>query len=99
MAGAEQEARRRAERAEQVALFRYRLIREAADPGLTTRQRGRVVRELAAAEHPGPFGQAVRVSLLRILRLGLGPFTGSTSVESLLLFLWKVAFVDPSILF
>jgi len=57
-----EEERRRAARAEQVALFRYQLIREAADPGLTTRQRGRLVRELAAAEHPGPFGQGVRVS-------------------------------------
>ena len=61
MSGTEEE-RRRAARAEQVALFRYQLIREAADPGLTTRQRGRLVRELAAAEHPGPFGQSVRVS-------------------------------------
>jgi putative transposase len=57
-----EEERRRAARAEQVALFRYQLIREAADPGLTTRQRGRLVRELAAAEHPGPFGRSVRVS-------------------------------------
>jgi putative transposase len=57
-----EEERRRAARAEQVALFRYQLIREAADPGLTTRQRGQLVRELATAEHPGPFGQGVRVS-------------------------------------
>ena len=61
MSGTEEE-RRRAARAEQVALFRYQLIREAADPELTTRQRGRLVRELAAAEHPGPFGHSVRVS-------------------------------------
>ena len=61
MSGTEEE-RQRAARAEQVALFRYQLIREAADPGLTTRQRGRLVRELAAAEHPGPFGHSVRVS-------------------------------------
>jgi hypothetical protein len=40
MSGAEGE-RRRAARAEQAALFRYRLIREAADPALSTRQRGR----------------------------------------------------------
>jgi putative transposase len=56
------EERRRAARAEQVALFRYQLIREAADPGLTTRQRGRLVRELASKAHPGPFGPPVRVS-------------------------------------
>ena len=45
-----------------MALFRYSLIREAADPGLSTRQRGRLVRELAAREHAGPFGEPVRVS-------------------------------------
>jgi putative transposase len=45
-----------------VALFRYSLIREAADRSLTTRQRGQLVRELATREHTGPHGQAVRVS-------------------------------------
>ena len=45
-----------------VALFRYSLIREAADPALSTRQRGRLVRGLAAREHAGPFGEPVRVS-------------------------------------
>ena len=53
---------RRAGRAEQVALFRYQLIREAADPALSTRQRGRLVRALAARAHPGPFGDPVSVS-------------------------------------
>ena len=38
MPGAEED-RKRAARAEQVALFRYQLIREAADPSLSTRQR------------------------------------------------------------
>jgi putative transposase len=61
VSGSEEE-RRRAARAGQVALFRYQLIREAADPGLTTRQRGRLVRGLASKAHPGPFGQPVRVS-------------------------------------
>src|SRR6202034_4412837 len=61
MSGAEEE-RKRAARAEQVALFRYRLIREAADPALSTRQRGRVVREIAARAHEGPFGDPVPVS-------------------------------------
>jgi putative transposase len=56
------EEQQRAERAQQVALFRYQLIREAADPALSTRQRGRLVRELAARAHPGPFGEAVAVS-------------------------------------
>ena len=59
---ADDEWKVRAERAQAVALFRYQLIREAADPALSTRQRGRLVRELAGREHPGPFGKVVRVS-------------------------------------
>jgi len=58
----------RAERARTVGLFRYALIREAADSELTTRQRGRLVRALAQAEHQGPFGQPVRVSRATIDR-------------------------------
>src|SRR6516162_7222128 len=61
MSGPEED-RKRAARAEQVALFRYQLIREAADPALSTRQRGRLVRELAGNAHPGPFGDPVTVS-------------------------------------
>ena len=61
MSGAEED-RKRAGRAEQVALFRYQLIREAADPAPSTRQRGRLVRDLAARTHPGPFGDPVSVS-------------------------------------
>jgi putative transposase len=62
MTAADDAARVRVERARAVALFRYQLIRDAADPGLSTRQRGRLVRELAGREHPGPFGTPVRVS-------------------------------------
>lgn len=43
----------RAERARAIGLFRYAVIREAADPSLTARQRGALVRELAAAEQGG----------------------------------------------
>jgi len=67
MSGAEED-RKRAARAEQVALFRYQLIREAADPALSTRQRGRLVRELAARAHQGPSGEQVRVSRATIDR-------------------------------
>jgi putative transposase len=59
---ADDEQRVRTERANQVALFRYQLIRQAADPELSTRQRGALVRQLAGVEHPGPFGAPVRVS-------------------------------------
>ena len=51
----------RKDRAEKIALFRYQLIREAADDAVTARQRGPMVRALAG-EHPGPFGEVVHVS-------------------------------------
>ncbi len=58
----------RSDRAREVGLFRYALIREAADPGLSTRVRGRLVRDLAGREHAGPFGERVRVSRVTIDR-------------------------------
>ncbi|MEP6816234.1 MAG: DDE-type integrase/transposase/recombinase [Marmoricola sp.] len=58
----------RADRAREVGLFRYALIREAADPELTTRQRGRLVRALSEREHTGPFGQRVRLSRVTLDR-------------------------------
>ena len=60
--GHDREDQIRAGRARAVGLFRYSLIREAADERLSTKQRGRLVRALAEAEHTGPFGQRVRVS-------------------------------------
>jgi hypothetical protein len=59
---ADEELRRRAERARRVGLFRYELIQEVIDPQLSTRQRGKLVRELAQRSHQGPFGEPVRVS-------------------------------------
>ncbi len=44
-----------------VALFRYSLIREAADESLSTRQRGQLVRQLASREHLGPKDRRIRV--------------------------------------
>lgn len=49
------------ERRREVALFRYTLVREPADLSLSARERGRLVRELAAREHAGPDGRLVRV--------------------------------------
>lgn len=49
------------DRATEVALFRYALIREAADPALTTRQRGRLVRDTASRIHRHPDGGEVTV--------------------------------------
>ena len=62
MSQADDERRRRAERARRVGLFRYELIQEVIDPQLSARQRGKMVRELAQATHTGPFGARVRVS-------------------------------------
>ena len=62
------DAARRAERARDVALFRYALIREAADASLSTRQRGVLVRDLARREHTGPFGGKVTISRVSLDR-------------------------------
>ena len=62
MTGADEEQRRRAERARRIGLFRYELIQDVIDPALSTRQRGRRARELAQAEHAGPFGEKIRLS-------------------------------------
>ena len=51
-----------AQRRRDVGLFRYLLVRGPGDPGLSMRERGRLVRALAAMEHVGPDGQPVRVS-------------------------------------
>jgi transposase InsO family protein len=56
------EAKVRAERARAIGLFRYQLIREAADPAHSTKQRGKMVRELASREHTDPFGRRVGIS-------------------------------------
>jgi putative transposase len=45
-----------------VALFRYSIVREAADEELTTRQRGLMIRHLAGRDHIGPDGRRVQVS-------------------------------------
>jgi putative transposase len=62
MASSEDEDRRRAEKARQIGLFRYSLIQDLLDQDLTTRERGRLARELAAQEHTDPFGRQVRVA-------------------------------------
>src|ERR1700751_1765753 len=62
MTKAEEEQQARLERAPAIGLFRYMLIREAADPALSSRQRGAMVRQIAAREHSGPSGEPVRVT-------------------------------------
>ena len=57
MPKAEDEPQARLERAREIGLFRYMLIREAADATLTGRQRGALVRKLAAGPHTDPDGR------------------------------------------
>jgi len=68
VAEAVDEARRRAERARLTGLFRYQLIQDVTDPGLSARQRGALVRELAGREHDGLAGSKVTVSEQTIRR-------------------------------
>ncbi len=51
-----------ANRNRDIALFRYALIREAADPKLSPAERGELVRALASVEHLGPEGTHVSIS-------------------------------------
>lgn len=62
VSGHDREAQVRAERARAIGFLRYSVIREAADERLSTKHRGRLVRELAGSEHVGPFGDPVRMS-------------------------------------
>ena len=50
------------DRRQDIALFRYSLVREAAEPALSARERGLLVRALAERDHLGPRGERVRVS-------------------------------------
>jgi putative transposase len=68
VAAGHDEERVRAERARAIGLFRYSLIQAALDKQLSTKQRGRLVRELADREHDGPFGLPVQVSRATIDR-------------------------------
>jgi putative transposase len=50
------------DRAQEIGLFRWRIVSEASDGSLSSRERGMLVRALAAREHLGPGGRWVRVS-------------------------------------
>jgi len=50
------------DRRHDLGLFRYSLIREAADPALSHAERGELVRALATRDHLSAAGQRVRVS-------------------------------------
>jgi hypothetical protein len=72
MTAADREAAARRQRAQTIALWRWALTEPAMDPALTARQRGQVVRDLAAREHEGPSGRPVAVSR-RTIAGGLWP--------------------------
>ena len=56
------EDHKRRERAQAIGLFRYQLICPALDEGLSTKQRGKLVRQIAGQTHSDPFGNQIRVS-------------------------------------
>ena len=56
------EEHKRRERAQGVGLFRYQLICPALDEGLSSKQRGKLVRQIAAATHTDPIGNRVCIS-------------------------------------
>ncbi len=58
----EADKRARAERARETGLFRYSLVQELAEPGLSAAERGWRARELAGKVHEGPGGRPVTVS-------------------------------------
>ena len=62
MSKAEDEQQARLDRAREIGLFRYMLIREAADPTLSGRERGAMIRAIAAQPHTDPFGRIVRLT-------------------------------------
>ena len=48
--------------AQAIGLFRYQLICPALDEGLSSKQRGKLVREIAGRTHTDPFANQVRIS-------------------------------------
>jgi putative transposase len=49
------------DRRREIGLFRYALVRDAADPALSNAERGRLVRAVCEREHVGPDGRLVRI--------------------------------------
>jgi len=58
----------RVERARERGLFRYSLVQELAEPGLSQAERGWRARELAGRVHEGPGGRQVTVSYATLTR-------------------------------
>ena len=58
----EADQRKRVERARETGLFRYSLVQELLEPGLSQAERGWRARELAGRAHEGPGGRRATVS-------------------------------------
>jgi putative transposase len=64
----EADQKARVERARETGLFRYSLVQELAEPGLSLAERGWRAREMAARVHEGPGGRRVTVSYSTLTR-------------------------------
>jgi putative transposase len=64
----EADQKARVERARETGLFRYSLVQELAEPGLSLAERGWRAREMAARVHEGPGGRRVTVSYATLTR-------------------------------
>jgi putative transposase len=64
----EADKKARLERAREAGLFRYSLIQELLEPGLSQAERGWRARELAGRAHEGPGGRRVTVSYSTLTR-------------------------------
>jgi len=64
----EADQKKRVERARETGLFRYSLVQELAEPGLSQAERGWRARELAGRVHEGPGGRRVTVSYSTLTR-------------------------------
>ena len=64
----EADQKKRVERARETGLFRYSLVQELTEPGLSQAERGWRARELAGRAHEGPGGRRVTVSYSTLTR-------------------------------
>ena len=64
----EADQRKRVERARETGLFRYSLVQELLEPGLSQAERGWRARELAGRAHEGPGGRRAAVSYSTLTR-------------------------------
>jgi putative transposase len=64
----EADKRARLERARETGLFRYSLVQELTEPGLSLAERGWRAREMAGRVHDGPGGRRVTVSYSTLTR-------------------------------